>query len=140
MRSPSGGLLGGLRVLDFSAFVAGPLGAQVLADLGAEVIKVEPLEGEAIRAAAYAVAACQRGKRSVALDLDAPEARPVVERLIKWADVVLHNFRVGVSARLGIDEETVARLNPPRCTATPAASAPTVRARRSRATTRSCRR
>ena len=112
MRSPSGGLLGGLRVLDFSAFVAGPLGAQVLADLGAEVIKVEPLEGEAMRAAAYAVAACQRGKRSVALDLNAPEARPVVERLIKWADVVLHNFRVGVSARLGIDEETVARLNP----------------------------
>ena len=112
--SASGGLLGGLRVLDFSAFVAGPLGAQVLADLGAEVIKVEPLEGEAMRAAAYAVAACQRGKRSVALDLNAPEARPVVERLIRWADVVLHNFRVGVSARLGIDEATVARLNP-RC-------------------------
>ena len=112
VRSPSGGLIGGLRVLDFSAFVAGPLGAQVLADLGAEVIKVEPLEGEAMRAAAYAVAACQRGKRSVALDLNAPEARPVVERLIRWADVVLHNFRVGVSARLGIDEETVARLNP----------------------------
>ena len=110
--SGSGGLLGGLRVLDFSAFVAGPLGAQVLADLGAEVIKVEPLEGEAMRAAAYAVAACQRGKRSVALDLNAPDARPVVERLIKWADVVLHNFRVGVSARLGIDEATVARLNP----------------------------
>ncbi len=84
----------------------------MLADLGAEVIKVEPLEGEAMRAAAYAVAACQRGKRSVALDLNAPEARPVVERLIRWADVVLHNFRVGVSARLGIDEETVARLNP----------------------------
>jgi len=111
-RSMRGGLLAGVRVVDFSAFVAGPLGAQVLADLGAEVIKVEPLEGEAMRAAAYAVAACQRGKRSVALDLNAPEARPVVERLIQWADVVLHNFRVGVSARLGIDEATVARLNP----------------------------
>ncbi|MFI5045748.1 MAG: CoA transferase [Acidimicrobiia bacterium] len=108
----SGDLLAGLRVLDFSAFVAGPLGAQVLADLGAEVIKVEPLEGEAMRAAAYALAACQRGKRSVALDLNAPASRPVVERLIKWADVVLHNFRVGVSARLGIDEATVAHLNP----------------------------
>ena len=108
----SAGLLAGLRVLDFSAFVAGPLGAQVLADLGAEVIKVEPLEGEAMRAAAYAVAACQRGKRSVALDLNAAESRPVVERLVKWADVVLHNFRVGVSTRLGIDEETVGRLNP----------------------------
>jgi crotonobetainyl-CoA:carnitine CoA-transferase CaiB-like acyl-CoA transferase len=107
-----GDLLEGLRVLDFSAFVAGPLGAQVLADLGADVVKVEPLEGEAMRAAAYAVAACQRGKRSLALDLNAPEARPIVERLVKWADVILHNFRVGVSARLGIDEQTVARLNP----------------------------
>ncbi len=105
-------LLDGLRVLDFSAFVAGPLGAQVLADLGADVIKVEPLEGEAMRAAAYAVAACQRGKRSLALDLHAPEARRVVERLIAWADVVLHNFRVGVSERLAIDEQAVARINP----------------------------
>jgi crotonobetainyl-CoA:carnitine CoA-transferase CaiB-like acyl-CoA transferase len=107
-----GDVLGGLRVVDFSAFVAGPLGAQVLADLGADVVKVEPLDGEAMRAAAYAVAACQRGKRSLALDLNAPAARPVVERLIRWADVILHNFRVGVSERLGIDEHTVARLKP----------------------------
>ncbi|MGF7233636.1 MAG: CoA transferase [Frankia sp.] len=104
-------LLAGVRVLDFSAFVAGPLAAQILADLGADVIKVEPLEGEAMRAAAYAMAACQRGKRSLAIDLGAPEARPVVERLIRWADVVLHNFRVGVAERLGIDEATVAGLN-----------------------------
>ncbi|HEX9033770.1 MAG TPA: CoA transferase [Streptosporangiaceae bacterium] len=106
------GLLAGLRVVDFSAFVAGPLAAQVLADLGADVVKVEPPQGEAMRAAAYAVAACQRGKRSLALNIGAPEARSVVGRLLTWADVVLHNFRVGVSERLGIDEETVARLNP----------------------------
>jgi crotonobetainyl-CoA:carnitine CoA-transferase CaiB-like acyl-CoA transferase len=106
------GPLDGVKVLDFSAFVAGPLGAQVLADLGAEVIKVEPPGGEAMRAAAYAVAACQRGKRSLAMDINAPESRPVVDALIRWADVVLHNFRVGVSERLGIDEATVARLNP----------------------------
>ena len=99
-------------MVDFSAFVAGPLAAQVLADLGADVIKVEPPEGEAMRAAAYAVAACQRGKRSLALNIGAPQARPVVERLLGWADVVLHNFRVGVAERLGIDEATVARLNP----------------------------
>ena len=105
-------LLEGLRVLDFSAFVAGPLAAEILADLGADVIKVEPPEGEAMRAAAYAIASCQRGKRSLALDIAAREARPVVERLIEWADVVLHNFRIGVSDRLGIDEETVFRLNP----------------------------
>jgi crotonobetainyl-CoA:carnitine CoA-transferase CaiB-like acyl-CoA transferase len=65
-----------------------------------------------MRAAAYAVAACQRGKRSLALDIGARDARPVVERLLRWADVVLHNFRVGVAERLGIDSETVARLNP----------------------------
>ncbi len=92
-------------MVDFSAFVAGPLAAQVLADLGADVVKVEPLEGEAMRAAAYAVAAAQRGKRSLALDITAPGAREVVERLIRWADVVLHNFRVGVAERLGIGEE-----------------------------------
>jgi crotonobetainyl-CoA:carnitine CoA-transferase CaiB-like acyl-CoA transferase len=111
-RLPRDQVLQGWRVLDFSAFVAGPLAAQVLADLGADVIKVEPPEGEVMRAAAYALAACQRGKRALALDLQAPEARPIVERLIRWADVVLHNFRIGVAERLGIDEETVARLNP----------------------------
>ncbi|WP_426574471.1 CoA transferase [Aquihabitans sp. McL0605] len=105
-------LLEGLRVVDFSAFVAGPLGAQVLADLGADVIKVEPPAGEAMRAAAYAVAACQRGKRGLALDIGDPAARPVVERLLDWADVVLHNFRVGVSTRLGIDEAVVGERNP----------------------------
>ncbi|TDC70726.1 CoA transferase [Actinomadura sp. GC306] len=110
--SAAADLLAGLRVVDFSAFVAGPLAAQILADLGADVVKVEPPGGEAMRAAAYAVAACQRGKRSVALNIAAPEARPAVERLLEWADVVVHNFRVGVSERLGIDEETVARLNP----------------------------
>jgi crotonobetainyl-CoA:carnitine CoA-transferase CaiB-like acyl-CoA transferase len=104
--------LAGLRVVDFSAFVAGPLGAQVLADLGADVIKVEPPTGEAMRAAAYAVAACQRGKRSLALDLGAPEARPAVEGLLRWADVVLHNFRVGVAERLGIGADRVAELRP----------------------------
>jgi len=65
-----------------------------------------------MRAAAYAVAACQRGKRSLTLNLANPDSRPVVERLIRWADVVLHNFRVGVAERLGIDELSVAALNP----------------------------
>jgi len=112
VRDHGSGLLAGLRVVDFSAFVAGPLAAQVLADLGADVIKVEPPEGEAMRAAAYAVAACQRGKRSLALNIGAPQARPAVEALLRSADVVLHNFRVGVAERLGIGAETVARLNP----------------------------
>jgi crotonobetainyl-CoA:carnitine CoA-transferase CaiB-like acyl-CoA transferase len=109
---PGPRLLEGVKVADFSAFVAGPLAAEVLADLGAEVIKVEPPGGEAMRAAAYAIAACQRGKRSLAIDLGAPEARPVVDALLGWADVVLHNFRVGVAERLGIDQATVAAVNP----------------------------
>jgi crotonobetainyl-CoA:carnitine CoA-transferase CaiB-like acyl-CoA transferase len=106
------GLLEGIRVVDFSMYVAGPLAGEVLADLGAEVIKVEPPQGEAMRGAAYAMAACQRGKRSLAIDITAPAARSVVDRLLRWADVVLHNFRVGVSERLGIDEATVAALSP----------------------------
>ena len=112
VRGHGPGLLGGLRVADFSAFVAGPLAAQVLADLGADVIKVEPPEGEAMRAAAYAVAACQRGKRSLALNIGAPQARPAIEALIRRADVVVHNWRVGVAERLGLDAATVASLNP----------------------------
>jgi crotonobetainyl-CoA:carnitine CoA-transferase CaiB-like acyl-CoA transferase len=106
------GLASGVRIVDFSAFVAGPLAAQVLADLGADVVKVEPPEGEAMRAAAYAVAACQRGKRSLALNIGAPQARPVIEALIRRADVVLHNWRAGVAERLGLDATAVARLNP----------------------------
>jgi crotonobetainyl-CoA:carnitine CoA-transferase CaiB-like acyl-CoA transferase len=105
-------LLAGVRVVDFSAFVAGPLAAEVLADLGADVVKVEPPAGEARRAAAYAIAACQRGKRSLAIDITDPAARPAVEALLRSADVVLHNFRVGVAERLGIDAESVAALNP----------------------------
>ena len=110
--SPGPRLLEGVRVADFSAFVAGPLAAEVLADLGADVVKVEPPAGEAMRAAAYAIAACQRGKRSLALDITDPASRPVVEALLRSADVVLHNFRVGVAERLGIDAESVAALNP----------------------------
>ena len=139
-RGPGSALLAGVRVLDFSAFVAGPLAAEVLADLGAEVIKVEPPGGEAMRGAAYAIAACQRGKRSLAMDIGAADARPVVERLIAWADVVLHNFRVGVSERLGIDEASVARLNPRAVYCHASAFGPRAPGPGRPATTRSCRR
>ena len=106
------GPLDGLRVVDFSAFVSGPLAAEVLADLGADVVKVEPPGGEAMRAAAYAIAACQRGKRSLALNISDPAAKPVVDELLRGADVVLHNFRVGVAERLGIDADSAVALRP----------------------------
>ncbi|MEN2740613.1 CoA transferase [Microbacterium sp. X-17] len=108
----AGNLLAGLKVVDFSAFIAGPLAAEVLADLGADVLKVEPPGGDAMRSVAHAVAASHRGKRSLALDLGRPEARPVVERLLAWADVVIHNFRVGVAERLGIGADAALQINP----------------------------
>jgi len=89
-----------------------------------------------MRAAAYAVAACQRGKRSLALDISVARARPVVEQLLGWADVVRHNFRVGVAERLGIDAATVARLNQGAVYCHASASAVPARARCSPATTR----
>jgi crotonobetainyl-CoA:carnitine CoA-transferase CaiB-like acyl-CoA transferase len=103
--------LAGVRVLDLSAFVAGPFAAQVLADLGADVIRVEPPQGEQMQNSVW-VSACQRGKRSVALDLRSQAARPALDRLIGSADVVLQNFRLGVAERLGLDEPRVRALNP----------------------------
>ena len=103
--------LAGVKVLDLSAFVAGPFAAQVLADLGADVIRVEPPQGEQMQNSVW-VSAVQRGKRSVALDLRSQAARPALDRLLASADVVLQNFRLGVAERLGVDEPRVRALNP----------------------------
>ncbi|MBI4233451.1 MAG: CoA transferase [Chloroflexi bacterium] len=108
----------GLRVLDFGMFIAGPLASRLLADLGASVIKVEPLEGETFRPASYDFPAykgfnnTQRGKRCIALNLRAEEGQAVVHKLMAQADVVQHNFRPGVAERLNIDYEAARRLNP----------------------------
>lgn len=104
--------LDGVRVLDFGNWLAGPLGDQVLADLGAEVIKVEGLAGDPGRSSDAVHFAGQRGKRSLALDLKSPDAGPVLARLFAWCDVVHHNFRPGVGERLGIDEASVRAVNP----------------------------
>ena len=105
-------LLSGLRVLDLSAYLAGPVTPLVLAELGADVIKVEPVTGDVHRGVEFMYAAGQRGKRVVALDLKAPDAATVLHRLFLWSDVVHHNARVGLAERLGYDEETVRRSNP----------------------------
>src|SRR5690606_22910426 len=86
--------LHGVRVIDFGNYLAGPLSTMLLADLGAEVIKVEPPEGDPMRANESAFLGCQRGKCSIALDLRRPEARPVIARLIQQADIVHHNIRM----------------------------------------------
>jgi crotonobetainyl-CoA:carnitine CoA-transferase CaiB-like acyl-CoA transferase len=105
-------LLDGVRVVDLSAYLAGPITPLVLAELGADVIKVEPLTGDAHRSMEPMFAAGQRGKRALALDLKAPDAARVLDRLFRWSDVVHHNSRVGLAERLGYDEATARASNP----------------------------
>src|SRR5512134_3732724 len=99
------GPLAGVRVLDFSAVVSGPLCAQILGDLGADVVKVEPPEGDTTRRLGPPFKAgltplfvhCNRNKRSLALDLKAPGGLAVARRLARGADVLVENFRPGVA-------------------------------------------
>ncbi len=105
-------LLSGVRVLDLSAYLAGPVAPLVLAELGADVVKVEPVSGDAHRNVHPLYAAGQRAKRTVAIDLKAPGAAAVLERLFGWADVVHHNSRLGLAERLGYDEGTARTANP----------------------------
>jgi crotonobetainyl-CoA:carnitine CoA-transferase CaiB-like acyl-CoA transferase len=104
--------LEGLRILDLGNFLAGPLSPMLLADLGAEVVKVEATGGDQMRPIQRVFASCQRGKRGVALDLKADGARPALEALVDWADVVHHNLRMPAARRLGIDYETVRSIDP----------------------------
>jgi crotonobetainyl-CoA:carnitine CoA-transferase CaiB-like acyl-CoA transferase len=108
VRSP----LEGLKVLDFGNFLAGPLGPMLLADLGADVVKVEAATGDQMRPVQRVFASCQRGKRGVALDLKSPAARPALEALVRWADVVHHNLRMPAARRLGLDYDSMVAINP----------------------------
>ena len=112
--SPHRGPLSGIRVLEFSQIIAGPFGCQNLADMGAEVIKVEPPEGEAWRQFSQFMPgeskwfqSLNRGKRSLVLALRDPEAQAIVHRLIPEVDVVVINYRPDVAARLGLDYDTL---------------------------------
>jgi crotonobetainyl-CoA:carnitine CoA-transferase CaiB-like acyl-CoA transferase len=114
--------LEGIRVVDFSHFIAGPLATMILADMGAEVIKIEaPGRGDDLRrypplhpdlAHGAPFLWTNRNKRSVALDLKSPEGLKVVRELIAKADVVVENFSTGVMERLGIDYESCRKLKP----------------------------
>ena len=113
--------LEGIRVLDLSRVLAGPFCAQLLGDLGAEVIKVErPGSGDDTRQwgppflgelSAYFLSV-NRNKRSVAIDLSRPEGRQVLDDLIRASDAMIENFRPGSAARLGLDCERIEKLNP----------------------------
>lgn len=114
------GPLEGIRVIDLTAVVLGPMATQVLADSGADVIKVEPLEGDLMRANGMARTKgmsstfmnLNRNKRSVAVDLKRPEGVQAVLALIKTADVLVHNMRVKAINRLGLGYDAVAAVNP----------------------------
>lgn len=128
------GPLDGIRIMDFSEGVFGPLCAQMLGDMGADVIKIERLQGEAFRhgmrlgggggveQAMKEVKAAQadsprflclnRSKRSLSMDITAEQGREIVLRLAKTADVALHNFRPGVMDRLGLGYKDLASVNP----------------------------
>jgi crotonobetainyl-CoA:carnitine CoA-transferase CaiB-like acyl-CoA transferase len=99
-------------VLDLGQYLAGPFAPMVLADLGAEVIKVEPVRGDAIRQVGKPFIGCQRIKRDIAVDLKTPDGVEVVMRLAELADVVHHNMTKGTAARLGIDYEALRARNP----------------------------
>jgi len=103
--------LSGVRIVDCSNFIAGPLGPAFLADLGAEVIKVEAPEGDGLRNA-RGFLAWNRGKRDIGLDLKRAEGREVLYRLVEQADVFLENMRPGVAERLGVDYQTLRGHNP----------------------------
>jgi crotonobetainyl-CoA:carnitine CoA-transferase CaiB-like acyl-CoA transferase len=104
--------LDGVQVVDAGAFLAGPLGPMLLSDLGADVVKVEPPGGEGMRYVEWSFFGCQRGKRVVALDLKAPDARDAMHALLARADILHHNLRMPAARRLGLDEATVRAVNP----------------------------
>jgi crotonobetainyl-CoA:carnitine CoA-transferase CaiB-like acyl-CoA transferase len=114
--------LEGIRVVDFSHFIAGPFATMILADMGAEVIKIEapgrgddlrrypPLHPDLMHGAPFLWT--NRNKRSVAIDLKSPEGLQIVRELIAMADVVVENFSTGVMERLGLDYESCRKIKP----------------------------
>jgi crotonobetainyl-CoA:carnitine CoA-transferase CaiB-like acyl-CoA transferase len=106
------GPLAGLKVVDIGAFVAGPYLSVVLGDLGAEVIKIEPLIGDVNRSLLRAFACTNRGKRSISVDQKSPKGAEIVRRICLWSDVVHSNSRPGVAAKLRIDAETLQKVKP----------------------------
>jgi crotonobetainyl-CoA:carnitine CoA-transferase CaiB-like acyl-CoA transferase len=104
--------LAGVRVLDLGTVIAGAHAGGILANLGAEVIKIEPAEGDPFRSYGGAFLAYSRGKRGLGIDLKQPQARELFFDLARHADVVLDNYRLGVRDRLGIGYEALKAINP----------------------------
>src|SRR5213595_2558989 len=121
--NPTDNIFSGLKVVDFSSFVAGPGAAVILSDFGADVIKVEPPKGELWRIGnkippqpfakdAYQWHLNNRNKRGIALDLKSPDAGKILERLVKWADVLIVNTPHPAREKLKLSYDDVAQWNP----------------------------
>jgi len=113
------GPLSGIKVLEFSQIIAGPFCCMLLSDMGADVTKFEPLEGEPWRLMVELVpkesrvfASLNRGKKGVAMDMNSPAAQGVIHRMVKDTDVVVINYRPGVADQLHIDYDTLREINP----------------------------
>ncbi len=112
-------LLAGMKVLDLSRQLAGPFATMTMADLGAEVIKVETASGDDSRywgpfmeeESCY-YWSCNRGKKSIVVDLKSSEGKEIIKRLARESDVLIENFREGVMTRLGLDYEVMREINP----------------------------
>ena len=113
------GPLKGIKIIDLTTMVSGPMGAMILADQGAEVIKVEPLAGDQLRHMAAThngvnapFYSCNRGKKSLAIDLKSEEGKDVLLNLVKESDVFMQNFRPGTIDRMGFGYEKLKEINP----------------------------
>ena len=106
--------LAGVTVLEFAAIIATPMGVSFLADLGARVIKVEPLDGDPFRRQSGDVGftRCNPGKESIAIDLKTDQGKAIARQLMERVDVLIHNYRPGVPERLGISYEDARKANP----------------------------
>ncbi len=105
-------LLADVRVLDLGAYYAGPYSSRLLADLGADVVKVEPLLGDPLRGIERPFFSAQAGKRALAANLKDPALAAVTEALLRRSDVVHHNLRPGAAERLGLDDASVRAVHP----------------------------
>jgi crotonobetainyl-CoA:carnitine CoA-transferase CaiB-like acyl-CoA transferase len=110
--APGDSMLAGVRVLDLSGFIAGAVCPRHLAMLGADVLKIEPPTGDPFRQMGLAFLGWNQGKRGLSLNLRTDEARELFYRLVAEADVVVENYRPGVTDRLGISYETLRTVNP----------------------------
>ena len=108
----SRGPLNGLLILDFCSYIAGSYGPMILGQMGADVIKIESLEGDAFRHFGFGFLGWNQGKRALSLDLGSPEGREMIHGLVRRADIVVENLRPGRMRRFGLDYQSIAAINP----------------------------